>query len=706
VKTFIAANFGLLPLIVFWAVTGAGQPALAVALAFLLAAGTWGWRLWVRTVKSLEIAALAFFALLGIAHLAGVPWAAEHGVAASFAGLGLFSLGGAALGKPWTGEYSRAEYAEVAETAEFLIINRTITAIWGVIFLFFALAQVLALGLWPTVVGGVLGGITSVVGPKLLVRVLLRRRLGRQEAYGWPAPAIGEKRSNGRYDVAVIGAGNGGLTAAALLADAGAKVVVAEQHEVVGGFAHHWQRKIEHGGSKRLFRFDAGVHDVSGTWPGGPIASVLDRLAVGREIKWLPLDHTYHIGPLSLDVPRDWRAYAKRLGMLFPGSAAGIEAFFRDAHAIFDGMYSTGVNNGGIPGSIHSIEELLAFAKRYPLAARWMDRPFAQFLATYVTEPAAQQLVCSLTAYITDRPETLAVADMIPLYGYYFHGGAYPEGGSGRLAEVLANVVRRRGGSVRLKSPAKRIMVEGNKAAGIELATGERLEAAAVISNADYKRTFLELIDPAHLAPDFRDQVERIEPACSAFRVHLAVDFVPDIKPAQIIVPDKGSGVEVVLPSLIDPLAAPPGYSTVEMTTLIPHAQARSWFPATAGEDINAWERSDTYRARRTTLGDSLIALAETVIPDLRRHIVLRSDATPVTMARFDWSTDGAIYGVRTSERFHGSKSPLPGLVLAGSANFGGGTEAVVISGAIAADTLMPGLLRVGSAATETRPAA
>jgi hypothetical protein len=63
-------------------------------------------------------------------------------------------------------------------------------------------------------------------------------------------------------------------------------------------------------------------------------------------------------------------------------------------------------------------------------------------------------------------------------------------------------------------------------------------------------------------------------------------------------------------------------------------------------------------------------------------------------MARFDWSTDGAIYGVLRSERFPGSKSPVPGLVLAGSANLGAGTEAVLISGALAADTLMPGLLR------------
>jgi all-trans-retinol 13,14-reductase len=264
-------------------------------------------------------------------------------------------------------------------------------------------------------------------------------------------------------------------------------------------------------------------------------------------------------------------------------------------------------------------------------------------LANYVADPAAQRLILSLTGYITDRPETLTVTDMIPIYGYYFHGGVYPKGGSGRLAEVLANVVRDRGGSIRLKSPVRRIQVVNGKAAGIELATGERLDAAAVISNADYKRTFLELIDAAHLAADFRSEVERTEPACSAFRVHLAIDFVPDIKPAQNMKSVDGMDLEVVLPSLIDPTAAPTGYATVEMTTLIPHAEALSWFPTTAGDGINSWERSAAYRARKTALGDRLIALAEAAIPDLRRHIVFRSDATPVTMAHFDWSADGAI---------------------------------------------------------------
>jgi hypothetical protein len=159
-------------------------------------------------VRSLEIAALLFFALLGMARLVGWDWATEHAVAVSFAGLGLFSLGGAALGRPWTAEYARADYGDVAETREF-IINSTITGHPGCHLPFLcALSALVAGGV------GACGGrgrrrVRVHPGTEDVVRLILSRKLGRRERYDWPAPAIGGARGDGAYDVAVVGAGVG-----------------------------------------------------------------------------------------------------------------------------------------------------------------------------------------------------------------------------------------------------------------------------------------------------------------------------------------------------------------------------------------------------------------------------------------------------------------------------------------------------------------
>ena len=66
---------------------------------------------------------------------------------------------------------------------------------------------------------------------------------------------------------------------------------------------------------------------------------------------------------------------------------------------------------------------------------------------------------------------------------------------------------------------------------------------------------------------------------------------------------------------------------------------------------------------------------------------------SPVTYARYDWTSAGSIYGMSKSGRLKGAKSPVPGLVVAGSATHGAGVEAAVISGACAANALVPGLL-------------
>ena len=238
--------------------------------------------------------------------------------------------------------------------------------------------------------------------------------------------------------------------------------------------------------------------------------------------------------------------------------------------------------------------------------------------------------------------------------------------------------------------PGREDSVENGCAAGLVLADGRRVSARAVVANSDLKRTFLELLEPADIPDDFRAQIAASEPASSAFTVHLGVDFVPDIRPTVSVKGEQKSSYGNVD---VDPSAAPPGHSTLTLITLLLRKRRGAGSRARPDAGWKEWRQSADYRERKKTLGDRMIAAAEKVIPGLSSHIVYRDEASPVTFTRYDWSSTGAIYGIRRNARLKGARSPVPGLVVAGSATHGPGVEAALISGAYAAEALLPGLL-------------
>ncbi len=127
----------------------------------------------------------------------------------------------------------------------------------------------------------------------------------------------------------------------------------------------------------------------------------------------------------------------------------------------------------------------------------------------------------------------------------------------------------------------------------------------------------------------------------------------------------------VVQVGLLDPADAPAGYSTIDIFTLLGHDEARQWFPE-EGDARDEWRdhrRSEFYLRGKEGLADILIARAEQALPGLRERIVFRCEASPVTYARYDWSSAGAVYGVAPEGRLNGSKSPIRGLVVAGAMN-------------------------------------
>jgi phytoene dehydrogenase-like protein len=471
----------------------------------------------------------------------------------------------------------------------------------------------------------------------------------------------GDPKSN--YDAVVIGAGIGGLICAGLLARAGVKVLLVEQHYMVGGYCSTFKRGP--------FTFDAATH----FYPllGNPMTitgSLLDRL--GSRTKWVkmdPVDHFHFPDGSSFSVSADYDEYLDELKATFPHESTEIDGFFQLAREAY--LYGLLYYFRGRPHD--RLEVLQKLTLHEVLAHRFVDKKLRLLLAADCAHWGSRP---SRTSFVFDSMLRLS----------YFLGNYYPEGGSQVFADDLARIVTEAGGDILMRSTVERIVVEEGIATGVDIVTGPprarrtvRVNARHVVSNADLLLTLEKMLGPDVVGWDLIAKTKQMRPSSPCFLVHLGLRDVP------IETLERASGYhwrswnsddvvydafKIFSPSLYEPCMSPQGGSIIILQRIM---------------EIG-YDRVKDWSAHKARVEDDLVTRLETVIPGITQQIVTRQSASALTSWRFTLNTHGAMLGWEMSPEQLGDRrpsieGPVGHLYLTGHwTKPGGGITPVIVS--------------------------
>eukprot|EP00195_Chlamydomonas_chlamydogama_P009008 CAMPEP_0202903422 /NCGR_PEP_ID=MMETSP1392-20130828/24318_1 /ASSEMBLY_ACC=CAM_ASM_000868 /TAXON_ID=225041 /ORGANISM="Chlamydomonas chlamydogama, Strain SAG 11-48b" /LENGTH=700 /DNA_ID=CAMNT_0049590589 /DNA_START=75 /DNA_END=2177 /DNA_ORIENTATION=+ len=504
------------------------------------------------------------------------------------------------------------------------------------------------------------------------------------------------------YDAIVVGAGVGGLTAAAQMVAKGAKVLVLEKYLVPGGSAAHFKRQG--------FTFDVGSSMMFGFGSQGTTNLITKALqAVGKQLETIP-DPTqvkYHMPKtpghpqgLKVQVRRDFDDFVRELSSKFPHEADGIEQFYKHCWRIFSSLNTL---------ELKSLEEPMYLMQqffRHPGACLTLAVDVASDTGSvacrYIKDPDLLHLIdieCFVFSTVPASLTPMINAGMV-LSDRFYGGVNYPVGGVSKIPETLAEGILEKGGHIVYKANVRKIITDkplpeqrggygrvqpdGVRAAGVKLADGREFRARTVISNATRWDTFGRMIEDDRLPESEKLFRERYKKSPSFFTIHMGVDasIVPEGTDVHHIVLEDWNKMEdahgtlfVSMPSILDPGLAPPGKHVV-------HAFTPDW--------IDAWQHlpAEEYERKKVEVADALIERLEAkVLPGLKQATCLREIGTPRTHRRYLGREDGT-YGPIPSRKIQGmvgmplNRTAIQGLYCVGDSTFPGqGVNAVAMSG-------------------------
>ena len=508
------------------------------------------------------------------------------------------------------------------------------------------------------------------------------------------------------YDVIVIGAGLGGLTAAALLARAGRKTLVVERNASVGGAASTY--KVGD------LVVEASLHETSDPRdPIDPKHSILARIGVLDAVEWVPTGSITKFGEdLSGNShsARQFFGVQAALADRFPPAKSGVAAVLGDMERIAVGLGTLSRRREAFRDPRKGFGALVKLA---PMIRDWRRSVTQVFDRAFGTSEAVKCALAANLPYWHDDPDTLWwILFAVAQGGYLASGSRYVRGGSARLSNALANATRQAGGEIALGRQVTdiRLDADGRPSGVVHVGRNGREPADArapvVVANAA----------PAAIAAMLPESVrQHFWSAYAGHRLSISLfsaTFGLSVRPRTL---GFRSYSTFLLPSWMktrsrpSPQRRPPRRGTRERATaddrrrLLCHRvrPGRSALSSVGGWRRSARELVGTRQGRRDVKRDqwrqAIIAAIDREFPGFGAHVVGCVFNTALSMRNYLNAPEGAIYGFAplppSTPIWRGidrsPTTPISGLYLASSYAGSGGFTGAILAGGNAADRII-----------------
>ena len=452
---------------------------------------------------------------------------------------------------------------------------------------------------------------------------------------------MGEHRDR-VFDAVVVGAGNGGMSAATQLALSGKNVLMLEQHNILGGFSTSFVRG--------RFEFEASLHEICdlGTKsnPGGLWTLFRD---LGVDLEWASVPEAYRliVPEKNIDVvmPFGIQEYIDALEKYVPGSRQCVTKFIQLAEEISEALAYLAASKGNPDKKV--------LLKKYPNFMKTASYSVDEVCKALKMPKAVKDILYAYWCYVgipMSRQNFTLFAVM--LYKYLARGAFIPKYRSTAMAEAFERRFRELGGTIELNTRVDRILVASGGVVGVETAGGERIRTRHVLCSAGPPRVFSEMIHPkSEVPPRALKSVNARSIASSGFVVWLGLDASPE----ELGLADysyfiyKDTDTERLYNDFSS-LGRPSVQATVCLNNAIPDCSpaGTTILSMTILYKPEAWkniEPDDYFRKKNEIAGYLIEDFERATGCSIRDHIEEIDISAPPTYARYTGAYQGVIYG-------------------------------------------------------------